>query len=111
MVKTMRKEKVECTCCGHWIVPRVLLGNDRYLGGTRIGSASVIASICPFCLSEDWDGKDNKARRLKREWVAEFWAMLPLLVIFWGPILFLAGTALYLYLTGFDITRGLKTGL
>ncbi|WP_217648073.1 hypothetical protein, partial [Azotobacter beijerinckii] len=56
----MRNDKVQCQCCGKWMVPRPIYGRsfmDALVGW--MGTSKVVGNMCPFCLSEDWDGGNH----------------------------------------------------
>lgn len=51
--------KTLCQCCGKMMAPQVQRTRGVYIGwqwGWRFGAGHAIDSICPFCLSPDWDG-------------------------------------------------------
>lgn len=55
----MTQTTVLCHCCGHHMVPQVVRSRGIYVGwewGGRIGAGHPIDSVCPFCLSSNWDG-------------------------------------------------------
>lgn len=59
----MRDDKVQCQCCGKWMVPRPIYGRsfmDALVGW--MGTSKVVGNMCPFCLSEDWDGVERVHR-------------------------------------------------
>ncbi|MFB8831978.1 hypothetical protein ACE0DR_27935 [Azotobacter sp. CWF10] len=58
----MRDDKVQCQCCGKWMVPRPIFSRGIWSNGWRVGGGRVIGSICPFCLDEDWDGVERVHR-------------------------------------------------
>ncbi|WP_139231988.1 hypothetical protein [Azotobacter beijerinckii] len=58
----MRNDKVQCQCCGKWMVPRPIFSRGIWSNGWRVGGGRVIGSICPFCLDEDWDGVERVHR-------------------------------------------------
>jgi|GEM_PF-288106 len=58
----MRDDKVQCQCCGKWMVPRPIFSRGIWSNGWWVGGGRVIGSICPFCLDEDWDGVERVHR-------------------------------------------------
>lgn len=51
------KHRVECKCCGMMMVPKTIFSRGFYGGwGVWLGGGSPLASYCPFCLNEAWDG-------------------------------------------------------
>ncbi|SIR01063.1 hypothetical protein [Aquipseudomonas alcaligenes] len=56
----MSASKVKCQCCGKLMVPTVLRTRGLFVGwkyGWFFGGGKPYSSCCPFCLSEEWDGK------------------------------------------------------
>ena len=56
----MSASKVQCQCCGKMMVPTVLRSRGLFVGwqyGWWFGGGKPVSSCCPFCLSEEWDGK------------------------------------------------------
>lgn len=55
----MTNSKTLCQCCGKMMIPQVERSRGVFIGwqwGWRFGAGHAIDSICPFCLSPDWDG-------------------------------------------------------
>ncbi|EMG2118092.1 hypothetical protein ACV344_29785 [Pseudomonas aeruginosa] len=55
----MHNNQTLCHSCGKMMVPQVERSRGLYIGwewGGRFGAGHAIGSICPFCLSADWDG-------------------------------------------------------
>lgn len=53
----MSRREVKCRCCGMMMVPKSVLSRGIPAGwGMYFGGGKPIASYCPFCLSEGWDG-------------------------------------------------------
>lgn len=56
----MSDTKVKCQCCGKMMVPTVLRSRGLFVGwkyGWWFGGGKPYSNCCPFCLSEEWDGK------------------------------------------------------
>lgn len=57
---------VICQCCGKQMTPQVVTSRGIYVGwkwGGRYGAGHVTGSVCPFCLSENWDGVQRPVHR------------------------------------------------
>lgn len=62
----MSNSKVMCQCCGKQMTPQVIESRGIYVGwkwGGRFGAGHVVGSVCPFCLSENWDGVQRPVHR------------------------------------------------
>ncbi|MCG8910949.1 hypothetical protein [Pseudomonas sp. DP-17] len=62
----MTQSTVLCHCCGRHMVPQVVRSRGIYVGwewGGRIGAGHPIDSVCPFCLSSNWDGVKRPVHR------------------------------------------------
>ena len=58
----MSDSKVKCQCCGKVMTPTVLKSRGVFVGweyGWWFGGGKPVSSCCPFCLSEEWDGKPD----------------------------------------------------
>ncbi|WP_143068519.1 hypothetical protein [Azotobacter beijerinckii] len=89
----MRNDKVQCQCCGKWMVPRPIYGRsfmDALVGW--MGTSKVVGNMCPFCLSEDWDGVERVHRGVLFKTVA-----LVISVILTYACLFIYYSPLYLF--------------
>lgn len=56
----MSDNKVQCQCCGKMMVPTVLRSRGLFVSwqyGWWFGGGKPVSSCCPFCQSEEWDGK------------------------------------------------------
>lgn len=56
----MADDKVRCQCCEKMMVPTVIKSRGLYVGwqwGGFLGGGRPVSNCCPFCLSEEWDGK------------------------------------------------------
>lgn len=55
--------KVECQCCGKMMVPTVIRSRGVWISwGMRL-DGHVSGSVCPFCLSDNWDGGKRPQHR------------------------------------------------
>ena len=99
------QSKVKCRCCGIMIVPRVIMERSIYVEGVQVGGDKPLKSICPFCLSEEWNGKPRKGllARIRRDAILGLRAIALELSIIGGIAVFFAGMAIYRYVTiGFN---------
>jgi hypothetical protein len=76
---SMRHDKVQCQCCGKWMVPKVIVSAPFYMKGIPIGGRNPEGSVCPFCLSPAWMITESQAKSAVRAH-AEF-AVLMLIAI------------------------------
>ncbi len=93
----MRNDKAECQCCGKMMVPRVVMERSIYVGGVQVGGDKPLKSICPFCLSEEWNGKPRKSwrARLGRDAILGLRAISLELTIIGAIAVFFAVMAIY----------------
>lgn len=90
----MRNDKVQCQCCGKWMVPRPIFSRGIWSNGWWVGGGRVIGSICPFCLDEDWDGVERVHRGVLFKTAA-----LVISASLTYVCLFVYATPIYLFLT------------
>lgn len=60
------QSKVKCQCCGMMMVPAVTRTKGVFVGwqwGWRYGAGEVNGSVCPFCMSENWDDATKPVHR------------------------------------------------
>lgn len=69
---------VICQCCGKQMTPQIVMSRGIYLGWGwgRVGGGHVAGSVCPFCLSENWDGVQRPVHRSTAEKVMLLLALL-----------------------------------
>ncbi|GAA0291877.1 hypothetical protein GCM10009086_55410 [Pseudomonas rhodesiae] len=101
----MRNDKAECQCCKKMMVPRVVMERSIYVDGVQVGGEKPLKSICPFCLSEEWNGMPRKSglARLRRDAILGLRAISLELTIIGGIALFFAVMAIYRFVfVGFN---------
>ncbi|HHL3045282.1 hypothetical protein [Pseudomonas aeruginosa] len=93
----MRNDKAECQCCGKMMVPRVVMERSIYVGGVQMGGDKPLKSICPFCLSEEWNGKPKKGwlARLRHDVILGLRAISLEMTIIGAVAVFFAVMAIY----------------
>jgi hypothetical protein len=81
------------------IVPRVVMERSIYIGGVQVGGDKPLKSFCPFCLSEEWNGKPRKRllARLRRDAILGLRAISLELSLIGAVAVFFAGMAIYRY--------------
>lgn len=59
----MSNSKVQCRCCGKMMVPTVVRSRGLWISwGVRL-DGHISGNVCPFCLSENWDGGQRPQHR------------------------------------------------
>lgn len=55
--------KVECQCCKRMMVPSIIYSRGLWISWMVRLDGHIRGSVCPFCLSESWDGGKHPEHR------------------------------------------------